>query len=67
MQVFVINNKQRWNEGKSRCECKKLIGKGRCDQEFIWNLSNFECECDKPCYVREYLDYENCKYIKKIN
>ena len=28
MQVFVINNKQRWNEGKSRCECKKLIGKG---------------------------------------
>ena len=23
----VCNNKQRWNEGKYRCECKKLIDK----------------------------------------
>ena len=28
--------------------------------------SNCECECDKPCDVGEYLDYENCKCRKKL-
>ena len=30
------------------------------------NPSNCECECDKSCDVGQYLDYENCKYKKKI-
>ena len=30
------------------------------------NPSNCECECDKSCHVGQYLDYENCKYKKKI-
>ena len=25
-----------------------------------------ECECDKLCDVGEYLDYENCKWRKKL-
>ena len=25
------NNKQRWNNGKFRCECKELVDKGICD------------------------------------
>ena len=33
------NNKTRWNKDKCRCECKELIGKGVCDQWFIWNPS----------------------------
>ena len=37
-----------------------------CDKGFIWNPSNCECECDKPCDIGEYLDYENCKCRKKI-
>ena len=37
-----------------------------CDKGFIWNPSNCECECDKSCDVGEYLDYENCKYSKKL-
>ena len=36
------------------------------DRGFIWNSSNFECECDKSCDVGEYLDYENCKCRKKL-
>ena len=47
-------------------ECNELIGKGRCNKGFIWNPKNFECECDKPYDVREYLHYENCKYRKKL-
>ena len=37
-----------------------------CDKGFIWNSSNCECECDKPCDIGEYLDYENCKCRKKL-
>ena len=29
------NNKQRWNEHKSRCECKELVDKGLCDKGCI--------------------------------
>ena len=52
----VSNNKNRWNKDKCRCEDKELINKGLCDEGFIWNLSNCECECDKACNVGEYLD-----------
>ena len=61
----VYNNKKRWNEDKCRCECKGSIDKDSCDKGLIWSLSDCECECDKPCDVREYLDYKNCKYRKK--
>ena len=37
-----------------------------CDKGFIWNPSNWECECDKACNISEYLDYENCKCRKKL-
>ena len=57
MQVFVT----RWNEGKCKCECKKLIDKGTCDEGFIWNSSNCDCECDKSCNIGEHQDYQNCK------
>ena len=43
-----------------------MIDKGACDKESIWNPSECECECDKPCYVGEYLDYENCEYRKSL-
>ena len=47
-------------------ECKELIGKGTCDKGFIWNPSNFECECDKACDVGEYLDYKNCQCRNRL-
>ena len=43
-----------------------MLDKGRCDKRFIWNLSNYECKCDKSCDVGEYLNYENCKCRKKL-
>ena len=66
LDASVCSNKQRWNDDKCRCECKELIDKGVCDKGYAWNPSNCECECDKSCDVSEYLDYENCKCIKKI-
>ena len=35
MQVFVYDNKQRWNKDKYRCEWKELIDKEVCDKEFV--------------------------------
>ena len=43
-----------------------MIDKGVCDEGFIWNPSNCECECDKSCDVGEYLNYKNCKCKKKL-
>ena len=44
----------------------KLIDKGVCDKEYVWNPSNCECECDKSCNIDEYLDYSSCKCRKKL-
>ena len=60
LTASVCNNKQRWNEDKSRCECKELVDKGICDKGFIWNPITCECECDKSCGIGEYLDYKSC-------
>ena len=43
-----------------------MIDKDVYDKGFIWNPSNFKCECDKSCNVGEYLDYKNCKCRKKL-
>ena len=51
LNKIICNNKQRWNKGKCRCECKKLIDKGMCDKGFICNC---KCECDKSCNTSQY-------------
>ena len=66
LSASVCNNRQRWNEDKSRCECKELIDKGICDKGFIRNPSNCECECDKPCDIGKCLDYKNFKCRNSI-
>ena len=43
-----------------------MINKDVCDIAYIWNPSNCQCECDKSCDVGEYLDYDNCKYRKRL-
>ena len=58
LDASIFNDKQIWNNDKSRGECKELIDKGRCDKGFIWNLNN--------CDVGEYLDYKNCKCRKSL-
>ena len=52
LNASFCNNKQHWNNEKCVCECKELIYKGICD---------------KSCDIGEYLDYENCKWRKKIS
>ena len=61
LDASVCNNKQRWNEDKCRYECKEVIDEGICNKEFIWNPNDSDCEYDKLCDTRQYLDYKNCK------
>ena len=51
LNEIICNNKQRLNEEKCRCELKELIDNGVCDKEFIWNPSNWKCECDKSYVI----------------
>ena len=67
LDASILNNNQRWNDDKYRCECKGLIDKGISDKDSIWNPCNCEWECDKSCDIGEYLDYENCKCRKKLD
>ena len=66
LDASVCNNKQRWNNESCRSECKEIIDKEIWDKGFIWNPCNCDCECDKSCGVGQYLDYENCKFRKRI-
>ena len=66
LDASVYNNIQRWNEEKYKRERKELIDKGVFDKSFIWNRSNWECECDKPCDIGEYLYYESCICRKRL-
>ena len=50
MQVFPIISK---GGIKINFDCKELVDKGVCDEEFISNRSNSECECYNSCDVIE--------------
>ena len=61
MTSAVCNSRQIWNKDKCRSKCKKdLINKISCDKGYIWNPSNFPCECDKSCDICQYLDHKSC-------
>ena len=66
LNANVCNNKHCWNNDKCQCESKELTDKGICNKGYIWNPSYYKCECDKSCDFGEHLDYENCKYRKRL-
>ena len=66
LDASVCNDKQHWNDDKYRCKCKEFTEKGVCNKGYAWNPSNCECEYDKSCDVREYLDYESCECKKRL-
>ena len=67
LEASFCNNKQSWNEDKCKCECREeFIDKERWNKGFIWNPSHCNCEFDKSCEIKEYLDYKNCKCRRKL-
>ena len=35
LDTIICNSKQRWIEGKCRCECKELVDNGVCDKGYV--------------------------------
>ena len=57
----VYNLKQKWNDDKFRYECKELDNWISCKDNYIWNPSTRDCECNKvACKINEYLDIKTC-------
>ena len=53
MNVYVIQIK---NDNECRCECKELADWGSCKNDYLWNPSTCDCECENACKIDEYLD-----------
>ena len=37
-----------------------------CKDDYAWNLSTCDCECNKACKIDEYLDNKNCLCEKRL-
>ena len=64
MQVFAKIN----NVGKminADVNAKDWLTKVYVIRDLFGILAICECECDKLCYVGEYLNYKNCKCRKR--
>ena len=55
------NTRQTFNKDRCRCECKEdLINNEVCDIGFASDPSKCQCQCNKWCGIRKYLDYMSC-------
>ena len=43
----VCNSKRKWNHNECRYECKELDDWDSCKDDYIWNPSTSDCECNK--------------------
>ena len=66
MNDNVCNSKQKWNLNKFRCECKELDDWGSCKNDYLWNPSTCDCECNKASKICEYLDIKTCSYKNRL-
>ena len=60
----VSNSKQTWDHNECKFECTELEDWGSCKNDYMWNPSTCDCECNKACKIYEYLDIKNCSCKK---
>lgn len=39
---------------------------GFCKNDYVWNRSTCDCECNRSCKVDKYLDIENCSLKRSL-
>ena len=54
--------RKKWNHN----ECKKLDDWGFCKNDYMWNPTKHDYECNKACRINEYLDIKNCSYETRL-
>ena len=58
--------KEKWNHDECRCDCKELDDWCFCKNDYMWNPSARDCECNKACKIDEYLDNKNFLCEKRL-
>ena len=46
--------------------CKELDDCSFCKDDYMWNPSTCDCECNKANKIDEYLDIKNCSCEKRL-
>ena len=57
---------QKGNHDEFCGECKELNDWSSCIDDYIWNLSTWDCEYNKTCKIDEYLFFKNCSCEKGL-
>lgn len=53
------NLKQKLNPDKCWCECQELVEWISLKNDYMWNPSTSDCECNKVYKIDKYLDTKN--------
>ena len=67
--VFNANQtgrKKKKKQDEFWCECKKLDDWSSCKNDYMWNSSTYDCECNKSCKIDKYLDTKTCSCEKRL-
>ena len=70
LNPIICNNKERWNKDKCRCKC--LVNR-KCDNNLVWNPSNYKCEYKKKTghllteECEEIIDNENLSTKQNVS
>ena len=62
----LCNSKQKWNHDECWCGCKKLHDSSFYKNDYMWNLSTCNSECNKACKIDKYLDTKNFSRNKRL-
>ena len=49
------NSRQKWENVKCQCKCKKPIRHRTCEEYYAWNPSKRAYDCNKDCDMDKYL------------
>ena len=58
------NLRQKWNNYKCQCECKKSIKHRACEGDYAWNPGTCACKCDNDCNNAKY--FKDCECMKNL-
>ena len=51
---------------KCWCEWKELDDCSSCKDDYMWNPSTHDCDCNKASKIDEYLGIKNCSREKRL-
>ena len=66
LNVSVCSYKQKWNQDENQCLCKESDDCNSCKDDYKWNPSNCDCECNKACNIGKNLGIKFFWFNKRL-